>query len=87
MISCLICASSILLVAGVFATRRAAVGGGDVDATALTDDAETCMKVFEALSSNSDGARIARDMMRRLRERDAKWSESHFHPSGDFPNC
>ncbi len=74
MISCLICASSILLVASVF-TRR---GGGAIDAVdiaTLKDDSETCLKVFEALSANSDGARIARDMMARLRDRGLKWSK------------
>lgn len=75
MISCLICASSILLVAGIFA-RRARLTDDNIDITALTDDAETCMKVFEALSARSDGARIARDMMARLRERGEQWNPS-----------
>lgn len=72
MISCLICASSILVVAGMFAQR----GEDDVDVAALNNDAETCMRVFEALSAQSEGARIARDMMSRLRERGEKWSKS-----------
>lgn len=77
MISCLICASSVLLVASIFSTR-AGISETDLDATALHDDAETCLKVFEALSANSDGARIARDMMTRLKERGMKWSKLRF---------
>jgi hypothetical protein len=77
MISCLICASSILLVASVF-TRRARGGvDGEFDIATLKDDSETCLKVIEALSANSDGARIARDMMARLKERGLNWSECH----------
>lgn len=75
MISCLICASSILLVASVFAP----VNGGrlmdeEIDITALNDDSETCLKVFEALSANSEGAKIARDMMNRLKDSGLRWS-------------
>jgi hypothetical protein len=73
MISCIICASSILLVASVFLRSS----DGEIDLAALHDDSETCLKVFEALSANSDGARIARDMMARLRECGHKWSKPH----------
>jgi hypothetical protein len=66
MISCLICASSILLVASLFTALNRMES--HVDAAELDEDAETCLKVFEALGANSDGARIARDMMQRLRE-------------------
>lgn len=66
MISCLICASSILLVASLFTVLQRMES--NVDASELDEDAETCLKVFEALSANSDGARIARDMMQRLRD-------------------
>lgn len=76
MISCLICASSILLVASVLFTRGARGGvDGEFDMATLKDDSETCLKVFEALSANSDGARIARDMMARLKERGPNWSK------------
>lgn len=78
MISCLICASSILLVASIF-TRRKWLSDEDEGVAVLDDDAETCLKVFEALSANSDGARIARDMMARLRECGNKWSKHYFH--------
>ncbi|KAL1896315.1 hypothetical protein Sste5346_004699 [Sporothrix stenoceras] len=102
MISCLVYASSILVVASAFARRRNAVGegasndnegsdidGGDMDtptpdvdadatdAAALEDDAETCLTVFEALSPSSESARLARDMMRRLKARGAAWRDVH----------
>ena len=66
MISCLICASSILLVASLFTGLNRI--DGNLEAASLDEDAETCLKVFEALSANSGGARIARDMMQRLRD-------------------
>jgi len=77
MISCLICASSILLVASIF-TRRRGMSDGEGEVDILDDDAETCLKVFEALSANSDGARMARDMMTRLRECGHKWSKQYY---------
>src|SRR5215471_8910537 len=43
MISCLVCASSILLVASVFIGEDPP--NGRLDATALNEDAETCLKV------------------------------------------
>ncbi|CAK7199514.1 hypothetical protein SEUCBS139899_002194 [Sporothrix eucalyptigena] len=97
MISCLVYASSILVVASAFARRRLGETGtyegygplvvedgaavhddsDAVDAAALEDDAETCLTVFEALSPNSESARLARDMMRRLKARGAAWRDSH----------
>jgi hypothetical protein len=65
MISCLLCASSVLLVA------RACIEPNQADliiqSQALDEDAETCLKVFDALSVNSDAARRARDMMKDLK--------------------
>lgn len=65
MISCLICASSILLV------RRACISQSTSEERTqrelLEEDADTCLKVFDALSTNSDAARLARDMLRNLR--------------------
>ena len=66
MISCLICASSILLVMRAFSSNP--TNGGNMDREVLEEDANTCLKVFEALSSNSEGARLARDMLKHLRE-------------------
>ncbi|CEJ91488.1 hypothetical protein VHEMI07196 [[Torrubiella] hemipterigena] len=75
MISCLVCASSILLVSGILAQTRYE-SFLDFDTTSLYDDAETCLKVFDALSIKSPGARIARDMMKALRECGIRWSTS-----------
>ena len=65
MISCLLCASSVLLVA------RSCIEQGQADANfqsqTLDEDAEVCLKVFDALSANSDAARRARDMMKGLK--------------------
>ena len=69
MISCLICASSILLIASSCVDP---VLDGHVyqstDWEAVDEDAEVCLKVFQALSSNSNAARLARDMMQRLKK-------------------
>jgi hypothetical protein len=72
MISCLFCASCILLVATKFAQldQRERETGEQI----LDEDAETCLKGVEALGPNSDGARIARDMLQRLQD--------HRTPSG-----
>ena len=67
MISCLICASSILLVMRAFASTPSC-GGDDSQRELLEEDADTCLKVFDALSTNSDAARRARDMLQNLRE-------------------
>lgn len=82
MISCLVCASSILLVANAFGENE--WNGGSIsletmsveNAIQLNDDAETCLRVFEALSARSIGASIARQMLRRLQDRGVKQSES-----------
>ncbi|VZH97292.1 unnamed protein product [Fusarium fujikuroi] len=47
MISCLICAGSILLVSSIFAQQLDDHSG--FDSEGLRDDAETCLKIFEAL--------------------------------------
>ncbi|CAK7269819.1 hypothetical protein SEPCBS119000_003766 [Sporothrix epigloea] len=110
MISCLVYASSILVVASAFVARHqpggeaatvpAAAGNPDntadgtdsdgddsdtIDATALEDDAETCLTVFEALSLNSDSARLARNMMRRLKARGAAWRKAHANQKAVVP--
>jgi hypothetical protein len=63
MIPCLICASSILLVADAFWRESSSLS--DLPRT-FHDDAETCLKVFEALSANSDAAERATDMLKGL---------------------
>lgn len=65
MISCLICASSILLVAGAYSESDGV--STVLQSQMLNDDAETCLKVFDVLSANSDAARRARDMMDALK--------------------
>lgn len=64
MISCLICASSILLVAEAFSNNNTELS--ELSPQSLHEDAETCFKVFEALSLNSAAARKAMDMLKSL---------------------
>ena len=66
MISCLICASSILLVAPLCFDRS--VDTEEIDWAAVEEDSDVCLTVFEALSTNNDAARMARDMMKSLKE-------------------
>ncbi|ENH71321.1 hypothetical protein FOC1_g10006178, partial [Fusarium oxysporum f. sp. cubense race 1] len=75
MISCLICAGSILVVSSIFSQQTGDALDG-FDAAGISDDAETCLRVFEALSVNSTGARIARDMMEGLKECGLKWRDA-----------
>ena len=67
MISCLICASSILLVAGAFFEEEG--NSSDLLPQDFYQDAETCLKVFEALSVNSEAARKATDMLKGIKRR------------------
>jgi hypothetical protein len=73
MISCLICAGSILFISSIFAKPNDDTRV-DLDTGGLYDDAETCLRVFDALSSNSTGAKSASRMMRCLKEYGLKWS-------------
>ncbi|KAB8260715.1 fungal-specific transcription factor domain-containing protein [Aspergillus pseudonomiae] len=81
MISCLICASSILFVAETFYSDSAFLHGR-TSPQALREDAESCLKVFEALSVNSVAAQKAVDMLsalsraRRLGEEQLRLQES-----------
>lgn len=65
MVSCLVCAGSILIVAENIFKQRA---DPSTDAAILGEDAETCLGIFQALSHNSRGAKVAMDMLRKLRE-------------------
>lgn len=69
MISCLVCAGSILLVSSIFVEATP-----EFDVAGHCDDAETCLRVFDALSSNSAGARIAGDMIKAIKECGWRWS-------------
>jgi hypothetical protein len=67
MISCLVCASSILLVARVRVQKGHSTGAGELQAETLDEDAETCLKVFDSLSANFNAARQAMIMMKDLK--------------------
>lgn len=77
MISCLICASSILLVASMFVDPP---HPAEVPVDVLKEDAETCLKIFDALSVNSDAARLARDMMNSLKTTRIQGESWKTHP-------
>ena len=77
MISCLICASSILLVAKLDVDRENL--GDCIDMDTIEEDADICLKVFEALSISSNAARLARDMMQGLKE-------TRYRIQGAIPN-
>lgn len=72
MIPCLICASSILLVARACAERFPESVGQQWNSKdyleVLDEDAGTCYKVFDALSNSSEAAKLARNMIERLRK-------------------
>lgn len=68
MISCLICASSILLVARILLDHDQRAGEESLDWASVEEDADLCLRVFEVLSTNSKAARLARDMMQGLKE-------------------
>ncbi|OHF01514.1 hypothetical protein CORC01_03270, partial [Colletotrichum orchidophilum] len=76
MISCLLCASSILLISSTF-TQPMAEDEAVFDAEGLSDDAETCLKMFEALSCNSSSAKSARDMLKGLKECGVDWKSKN----------
>ncbi|KAJ5107940.1 hypothetical protein N7456_004615 [Penicillium angulare] len=66
MISCLICASSILFVAESFYGNNNSSESGESSSQSLREDAATCLKVFEALSVNSAAAKKAADILQGL---------------------
>ncbi|KAJ5280923.1 hypothetical protein N7478_006295 [Penicillium angulare] len=66
MISCLICASSILFVAESFYGSNNCSESGKSSSQSLREDAATCLKVFEALSVNSAAAKKAADILQGL---------------------
>ena len=72
MISCLICASSILLVARILMQHEQTGGDERIDWENVEEDADLCLQVFDVLSTNSKAARLARDMMEGLKETRSK---------------
>lgn len=81
MISCLICASSILFVAETF-YRNNNLLEGRTSAYSLREDAEICLKVFEALSANSVAARKAADMLGEVSSLHLSTAAPSGHASG-----
>lgn len=72
MISCLVCAGSVLVLADTFAKYEPR---GDLGAASgLSEDIETLVHVLHALSGNSNGAKLACSMMRSIRARSARIS-------------
>lgn len=80
MISCLICASSILFVAETFYSDNIPLHSR-TSAQELREDAEICLKVFEALSVNSIAAQKAADMLAALSRVRRPAEERRSHPS------
>jgi hypothetical protein len=80
-ISCMMCASSILLVASKFSTFLEFMN--NTQRSALDEDINTLVTVFEALSVNSQAARLAREMTLGLqsanRQADPMQNESGSH--------
>jgi len=66
MISCLICASSILFVASICIDREQEPQA--IDWAAVEDDADVCLTVLDAFTANNNAARLATEMMRGLKE-------------------
>lgn len=88
MISCLICASSILLVASICVDLDLDKEAfKDIDWAAVDEDAEVCLKVCQALSSNSNAARLASDMMKRLKKTRTLSQGKSKHPSHSKQLC
>lgn len=72
MVSCLVCAGSVLVLADTFARSEPRVGLGA--APGLGEDIETLVHVLHALSGNSNGAKLACSMMRSIQARSARIS-------------
>lgn len=85
MISCLVCAGSVLVLADTFAKSEPTRDQGA--APGLAEDIETCVQVLHALSGNSNGAKLACRMMKSIRARSARISEdtSADPYNGPFP--
>ncbi|KAF4943528.1 hypothetical protein FSARC_14900, partial [Fusarium sarcochroum] len=64
MISCLVCSTSVMVVARNFCTRGPSTGFGF---DTLEDDVETCMQVLTSISEKSTAASMALKMIRDIR--------------------
>ena len=86
MVSCLICASSILLIADSFLQDED--NSAELQHQDFRKDAENCLKVFEALSVNTEAARRARAVLARVTERQRTGGKGFFpHPSSLAKSC
>ncbi|KAI5922370.1 hypothetical protein F4810DRAFT_674678 [Camillea tinctor] len=62
MVSCLVCAGSIMVMAGSFMKLDTE---SEISTVTLEEDVETCMHVLKASSDNSRGSKLAWDMMKK----------------------
>lgn len=69
MVSCLVCAGSVLVLADTFARSEPRVDLGAPPG--LGEDIETLVHVLHALSGNSNGAKLACSMMKSIQARSA----------------
>lgn len=74
MISCLVCAGSVMVLAETF-TKHETSADYKPAPSSLGRDIETCVQVLHALSGNSNGAKLACDMLRSIRARGARISD------------
>lgn len=71
MVSCLVAAASVLVLAENFAKHEPSRDLNPSPGPELSEDVETCVHVLHALSGNSNGAKLACTMIRSLRARSA----------------
>lgn len=83
MISCLICASSILFVAEPYYRHNNGTNGM-ASTQSLREDAETCLKVFDALSVNSAAAQKATDILAGLSRMRRPTEDGGFYSVADW---
>jgi len=71
MVSCLVAAASVLVLAENFAKHEPSRDRDLSPGPGLSEDVETCVHVLHALSGNSNGAKLACTMIKGLRARSA----------------
>lgn len=85
MVSCLVAAASVLVLAENFAKYEEHSEGNDLGgAPGLSEDVDTCVHVLHALSGRSNGAKLACTMIRSLRARSAHTSVDTSVDSSDM---
>ncbi|KAI1125694.1 fungal-specific transcription factor domain-containing protein [Nemania abortiva] len=83
LISCLICAGSVMIIAQACAGQEHDVNPRD--SSALSEDIDICMQILEALSPHSQGAKRAWNMMNNVKERIADITRKLSPRSGTSP--